>query len=127
MFFNYWHLGIYFLLLWRGMSIFYKSMVCPYCKSHISLMKLLYVKDKSSFCCFDCKKRCEVVLNSGVGFLFAFIAVLSILIMCAFIFLFKKLLVGTFVLALLFSIFYMLVPNFIYVKPTTKSESCKSD
>ena len=89
-------------------------------------MKLLYVKDKSSFCCFNCKKRCEVVLNSSVSFLFTFIAVLSILTMCAFIFSLKKLLVGTSVLVVLFSVFYMLVPNFVYVRPMAKSENLKS-
>lgn len=100
----------------------YKNKICPYCKSHISLIKLLYLKDKSSFYCFSCKKKCEIVLNNSVRALFLFIAIFSVLLICSFVFLFKKILIGTFILFLLFTIFYIFIPNFIYIRPSSKSE-----
>ena len=100
----------------------YKNKICPCCKCHISLLRLLYLKDKSSFYCFNCKKKCEIILNNSVKVLFSFVAVFSVLIMCTFVFLFKKILIGTFILFLLFTIFYILVPNFIYIKPSSRSE-----
>lgn len=97
----------------------YKSKVCPHCKCQFSLLQLLYLKDKSHFQCFNCKKNCAIILNSGIKVLFTLIAVFSVLIMASFIFLIKKLLVGTFLLTTLFIVFYAFVPVFLYVKPAS--------
>lgn len=85
------------------------------------------MKDKSHFQCFNCKRKCTVVLNSSVKALFALIAIFSVLAMAASIFLLRKLLLGTFLLAVLFSFFYLFVPMFLYIKPASESKFTESD
>ena len=97
-------------------NMLYKNKICPHCKKHFSFFQLLYLKDKSSFNCFFCKKKCFVVLNKSIKYLAIFLVVASLVFTAFSIVFLKKFLPAVFLLIILFLAFYIFVPRYLFIK-----------
>ena len=104
-------------------NMLYRDKICPHCKSHFSFFQLLYLKDKSTFNCFFCKKKCFVVLNKGIKFLAIFLVVSGLIFIAFSVVFLKKYLPAVFLLTILFLAFYVLVPKYLFIKSETKSNN----
>ena len=104
-------------------NMLYKNKICPRCKRHFSFFQLLYLKDKSSFNCFFCKKMCFVVLNKSIKYLAIFLIVSSFISIVSSIIFFKRFLPAVFLLTILFLSFYVLVPKYLFIKSDVKNNN----
>ena len=90
---------------------------CPHCRKKANYFDLLKRVERVYYHCKDCKNFSFLKLDENIKSLFVIFVALSFLLVVLFSFVFKRLLVGTVLIILLFLSFYLLTPLYVYIRP----------